>query len=340
MTIVEMLNEARSNIGNYCKVCPVCDGRACRGMIPGPGGKGLGLGFLRNYEDLRRYALEMDTIHQSMAPDTSSEFFGLQLKAPVFAAPIGGVNLHYSGLYDDLTFSEAIVNGCHQAGILGFTGDGVKDEVYMGAVEAIKRNCGVGVPTIKPWSVDEVIAKGLAAKEAGVPAMAMDIDAAGLSILAAQGKPVSPLSVDQLKEIKKAVGMPLILKGIMTKKGAFKALEAGADGIIVSNHGGRVLDETPSGMAVLPEIVDVVAGRMRIMVDGGFRSGTDVFKALALGADGVLIGRPFAIAVYGAGEAGVVLYAEKIVNELKDAMLMTGARCLADIDMTKIRCLR
>lgn len=340
MNYAEVLNEAKQNMGAHCKVCPVCNGIACRGAIPGPGGKGLGLGFIRNYEDLRKIALEMDTIYQNEDVDTSWELYGKTMTYPFFAAPIGGVNLHYGDLYNDLTYSKAIVQGCEQAGILGFTGDGVKDEVYEGAVEAIRQAGGLGIPTIKPWSVPEVIEKGLMAKAAGALAMAIDIDAAGLSILAAQGKPVSPLSVEQIQEIVKAVDLPLILKGVMTVKGAVKALEAGASGIVVSNHGGRVLDETPSGIAVLEEISKTVGDQMIIFVDGGFRSGLDVFKAIALGADAVLIGRPYAISVYGGGAEGVKAYTEKIGAELKEAMKMTGVRSLEEIDRQHVRHLK
>ena len=99
-------------------------------------------------------------------------------------------------------------------------------------------------------------------------------------------------------------GKPFILKGIMTVKGAEKALEAGAAGIVVSNHGGRVLDQCPATAEVLPAIVDAVGGKMKVFVDGGIRSGMDVFKALALGADAVLIARPFVTMVYGGGRGG------------------------------------
>ncbi len=336
MNYSDVLREAKQNMGSLCKVCPICNGNACKGLIPGPGGKGLGLGFTRNYNDLRKIELEMDTLYQDETIDTSWELFGQNMAYPFFAAPIGGVNIHYGDVYNDLTYSQAIVEGCQQAGILGFTGDGVKDEVYLGAVEAIRSVGGIGIPTIKPWSIPEIIEKGLLAKNAGALAIAMDIDAAGLSILAAQGKPVSPLSVAQIQEIVKAVELPLIIKGIMTVSGAVKALEAGATGIIVSNHGGRVLDETPSGISVLEKIAKTVGDQMIIFVDGGFRSGLDVFKALALGADAVLIGRPYAISVYGGGAEGVQLYTEKIGAQLREAMRMTGASCLEDIDRSMV----
>ena len=101
---------------------------------------------------------------------------------------------------------------------------------------------------------------------------------------------------------------------------------------MVSNHGGRVLDQCPATAEVLPDIVDALKGSgVKVLVDGGIRSGVDVFKALALGADAVIIARPFATAVYGGAEEGVKLYIEKIGGELSDTMSMCGAKTLADI---------
>ena len=122
-----------------------------------------------------------------------------------------------------------------------------------------------------------------------------------------------------------------------TDKTVEKAKEAGADAIIVSNHGGRVLDQCPATAEVLEEIVKEVNGSMKILVDGGIRSGTDIFKALALGADGVLICRPFVVAVYGGGEEGVKLYIDKLGAELKDAMQMCGAHSVSEITRDMVR---
>ena len=127
------------------------------------------------------------------------------------------------------------------------------------------------------------------------------------------------------------------MKGIMTVKGALKAIEAGASGIVVSNHGGRVLDQCPATAEVLPEIVDTVKGKVKIFVDGGIRSGTDIFKALAIGADGVLIARPYVTAVYGGGEEGVKVFTEKFGEELKDTMSMCGAFSLKEITRDMVR---
>ena len=118
-----------------------------------------------------------------------------------------------------------------------------------------------------------------------------------------------------------------------------KAAEAGAAAIIVSNHGGRVLGQTPASAEVLAEIADAVGGSMKIFVDGGIRTGTDVFKALALGADAVLIGRPFVPMVYGDGAQGVATYIEKIGSELRDTMAMCGVHALSEITRDCVRVL-
>ena len=337
MTYQEVIQNAKKNIGPHCKVCPICNGIACKGVIPGPGGKGSGIGFIRNYQAFRNYGLNMDTIHEVILADPKFEMFGRTFKLPVFAAPVGAVQMHYSDLYDDLTYSTALVEGCHASGILAFTGDGVKSEVFEGTARAIKAQNGFGVPTIKPWRKDEVIEKIRIAEAANAIAIAMDIDAAGLSILAAQGKPVSPMSTETLKEIIASTDKPFIIKGIMTVEAAKKAASAGAFAIIVSNHGGRVLDETPSTLDLLPEIVAAVGDQTIVMLDGGVRSGIDVFKAIALGAKSVLIARPFVTAVYGGDREGVALYIDKLEAELKEAMLMTGCASLTDITQDKIR---
>ena len=167
-------------------------------------------------------------------------------------------------------------------------------------------------------------------------AIAMDIDAAGLPFLKNLTPPAGSKTVDELKQVVELAEKPFILKGIMTVSGAKKALEAGAKAIVVSNHGGRVLDQCPATAEVLPAIADAVGGRMTILVDGGIRTGMDVFKALALGADAVLIGRPFVNMVYGGGAEGVKVYVEKLKAELADTMAMCGAHSLSDINRSMI----
>jgi len=337
MDYSEIIDNAKKVIGPYCKVCPSCNGVACKGLLPGPGGKETGIGFIRNFLAYKNYGLNMDTLYESGAKDCSIELFGKWFKYPFFAAPIGGVQLHYSDLYTDETYSKEVLDGCFSADIAAFTGDGINDKVFEMPLKNIKELNGTGIPTIKPWENDEMIRKIKLAEKAGVMAVAMDIDAAGLSILAEKGKPVSPKSVDDLKRVISSTDLPVIIKGIMTVDGAKKALEVGAYGIVVSNHGGRVLDDVPSTLDVLPEISNLFKGKLKIFIDGGIRTGSDVFKAIALGADAVLIGRPYVTAVYGGASEGVRIYSEKIGKELESVMLMTGANTVADIDRSKIR---
>ncbi|MEO8285794.1 MAG: alpha-hydroxy acid oxidase [Chloroflexota bacterium] len=131
--------------------------------------------------------------------------------------------------------------------------------------------------------------------------------------------------------------LPIVLKGILTAEDAKLAVEHGASGIIVSNHGGRQLDSAVSGISALPEVVEAVDGRVEVLVDGGVRRGTDVLKALARGARAVLVGRPYMFGLALSGEAGVLAVLETLRQELVTAMALTGRPTIADIDRTLIR---
>ena len=336
MTYQEILDRSRDQIGPYCKSCKICNGMACKNTVPGPGAKGLGTGFIRNYQKWQELCVNMDTICENVPVDTSYNFFGKQVALPVFAAPVGAMQLHYGDKYDDLAYNDILVAACAQAGIAAFTGDGTNPAVMEAAAEALKKSGGRGIPTIKPWNLDTIREKLALVKAADPIAIAMDIDAAGLPFLKNMTPPAGSKTVAELRQIADMAGKPFILKGIMTVSGAKKALEAGASGIVVSNHGGRVLDQCPATAEVLPAIVDAVGGRMTILVDGGIRTGMDVFKALALGADAVLIARPFVNMVYGGGAEGVQVYVDKLKAELADTMAMCGAHSLADIDRSMI----
>lgn len=323
MTYKEVLQAAQGQMGPC---------RACGGTIPGPGAKGSGTVAVRNFDAWRNVRLNMDTIHENFEPDTSLTLFGRSFKYPFFAGPVGAMTLHYGDKYNDLDYNNILVPACAAAGIAAFTGDGTNHKVMEGAAAAITACGGAGIPTVKPWDNATVARKIALARSSGCFAMAMDIDAAGLPFLKNLTPPAGSKTVDELKEIVKLMnGKPFILKGIMTVNGAKKALEAGASGIVVSNHGGRVLDQCPATAEVLPAIVDAVGGKMTILVDGGIRTGMDVFKALALGADAVLIGRPFVNMVYGGGAEGVQVYVDKLKAELADTMAMCGAHKLSDI---------
>lgn len=130
--------------------------------------------------------------------------------------------------------------------------------------------------------------------------------------------------------------LPVIIKGILSPEDAEMAIERGFAGIIVSNHGGRVLDTTPAPIAVLPEIVERVAGRVPVLMDGGVRRGTDVLKAIALGATAVLVGRPYLFALSVAGAVGVAHVLNMLRAEFEVAMGLTGCRTVGDIQRSVI----
>ena len=340
MNYSDVLNNARQCIGKYCKACPVCNGVACKNQIPGPGAKGVGDTAIRNYNQWAEIRVNMDTLCENGTPDTGVELFGQSFRYPFFAGPVGAVNLHYSDAYTDMTYNDVLVRACAENGIAAFTGDGLNADVMKSACSAIAACQGMGVPTVKPWNQETVSAKMELVHASHCFAVAMDVDGAGLPFLKGMNPPAGSKTVEQLAEIAKMAGKPFIVKGIMTVKGALKAKQAGAAAIVVSNHGGRVLDQCPATAEVLPAIVEALKGSgVKILVDGGLRSGVDVFKALAMGADAVIIARPFVSAVYGGGEEGVKLYIDKIGGELSDAMTMCGAKSLKDItpDMVFLR---
>ena len=274
----------------------------------------------------------MDTIAENKPVNTSLTLFGRTFKYPVFAGPVGAVQLHYGDCLDDVTYNDILVSACAKNGIAAFTGDGTDQNVMVAATKAIKNADGVGIPTVKPWNIETIREKMKLVHESGAFAVAMDIDAAGLPFLKNLDPPAGSKTVSELCDIIHMAGTPFIVKGIMTVKGALKAKEAGASAIIISNHGGRVLDQCPATAEVLESVVKALEGSgIKVLVDGGIRSGTDVFKALALGADGVLIARPFVTAVYGGKADGVRAYIDKIGTELEDTMKMCGVSSLDEI---------
>ena len=337
MNYNECIENARGRVGKICKACPECNGRACGNKMPGPGSKGIGDTAIRNYNKWKEIRVQMDTLAEKRPIDTSLNLFGKTFKYPFFAGPVGAVNLHYGDSLNDVSYNDILVSACAEFGIAAFTGDGTDSNVMAAATKAIKNAGGFGIPTVKPWNIETIREKMALVHDAHPFAVAMDIDAAGLPFLQNLNPPAGSKSVEELRAIREAAGVPFIVKGVMTVKGALKAKEAGAEAIVVSNHGGRVLDQCPATAEVLEEIADAVDDSMKILVDGGIRSGTDVFKALALGADAVIIARPFVTAVYGGAREGVESYINKIGSELKDTMAMCGVASLAEITRDCVR---
>jgi len=145
------------------------------------------------------------------------------------------------------------------------------------------------------------------------------------------------LTWDAVGWLRSITKLPIVLKGIVRADDARRAVDAGVDGIVVSNHGGRQLDGGEATVLALPDVVEAVGGRIEVYVDGGFRRGSDVLKALALGARGVFVGRPYLWGLAAGGEAGVKRVLEILRAELSLAMALAGCARLGDIDRTLVR---
>ena len=252
MEYKEILEEARKQTAPHCMACPVCNGKACGNNVPGPGSKAPGNAAARNYDKWQEIFVNMDTLCQSVVdPDISFELFGRRFSAPLFVAPLGAVDMHYGKKYTDDTYNAEMMRGAIDCGILAFTGDGVNPQIMKDAIAESGALGGLSIPTIKPWAKEVVFEKLDDLNAHGVFAAAMDVDAAGLPFLQKQGGKAGSKTVEEMREIIEHAGKPFIVKGIMTVAGAKKAVEAGAAGIVVSNHGGRVQGGVPSTAEVL-----------------------------------------------------------------------------------------
>ncbi|WP_300282978.1 alpha-hydroxy-acid oxidizing protein [Peptacetobacter sp.] len=336
MDMQEVRKIAKERMKGYCRVCAICDGKVCAGETPGMGGCGTGSAFHNNIKSLKNLHVNMRLVHDIRDPEISCNILGLELALPVMAAPIGGVSFNMGGALTEEEYVKAIVDGCKESGIIGCTGDGVPPLIHESGFKAISEANGYGIPFIKPWDSNEFDEKLEKAIQTKCSIVGMDIDAAGLITLAKMGRPVSPKGPEELGKIVEKVhnfGKKFILKGIMTVADARAAADAGCDAIVVSNHGGRVLDHAMGVADVLPEIAQRVKGHLTVLADGGVRDGVDILKMLALGADAVMIGRPFSIAAIGGEVEGVKAYIETLKGQLKSTMVLTGCPSVKETSM-------
>jgi isopentenyl diphosphate isomerase/L-lactate dehydrogenase-like FMN-dependent dehydrogenase len=142
------------------------------------------------------------------------------------------------------------------------------------------------------------------------------------------------LTWDDVEWIKHTTKLPLLVKGILTGRDAAAAIDHGADGVVVSNHGGRQVDGAIASLDALPEVCDQVKGRAPVLLDSGVRRGTDVLKAVALGASAVLIGRPFAYALASEGEAGVRHVIRTLMADVDITLALSGRTSVEELDRT------
>lgn len=332
LTLEEVKKKALEKFNKTCFVCRDCNGAECRGKVPGIGSAGTGLSFKNNIHSIRKYQMIPSYVHPVKTVSMEASFFGLRLDAPILIAPITGVKTNMGGGMSEEDFAYQTVLGGKLSGLVSMLGDGATPDRYKIGNEAIAKSGGHGIFIMKPRKEEEEIIKRIRkAEESGAPAVGMDIDAAAFITMRMKNQQVEPKSPAELKKIISSTHLPFIVKGIFSVEDALRAVEAGAAAIYVSNHGGRVMDYMPGALDVLPKIREKVGKEVKIIVDGGFREGIDIYKGLALGADFVAIGRPAAIAVIGGGAQGLELQTREWKLELSQAMLLTGCEKVTDI---------
>ncbi len=333
----DLRRNAREKFNGKCYACPVCDAVNCASSVPGMGGVGMGFSFKKNYEQLKKVNIRFRYIHSTKRVTARYELWGYQLSMPVVAGPVTGADVNMGGSISEYEYQKFVLNGSRLAGTVGVVGDGAQPDLYKMVIKALKEEKGWGMAIFKPRENQNDIIKRLKeAEECGVIAVGIDIDAAAFTTFKMANQPVSTKTAAEIRELVRSVKVPFIIKGVLSMEDAEMAQKVGASGIVISNHGGRISDATPTGWDVLTEISNTFGKKMKIMVDGGIRSGTDVFKALAMGADLAWIARPVTIAAIGSAAAGVEFYFNKIRKELEETMLLTDTPKVGSIGSSKI----
>lgn len=259
----------------------------------------------------------------AVLPDTSFELFGEHFSTPVTTAALS----HLKG--KDKNGMVEMAEGCAQNGAVCFAGMGDTEELGQMAATGARF-----IKIIKPYQDRDMITSRLqSACEQGALAVGMDLDHTfnweGEQDIVL-GLPMAPLTESELAELVKFAGLPFVFKGVLSVHDAQKAMDLGAKGIVVSHHHG-ILPYAAPPLLVLPDIVAAVKGRMKIFVDCGISSGYDVFKALALGADAVSVGRAIMEPLKEHGGKGVADRLSHITKELRGVMARTACANLSDI---------
>ena len=336
-----MAKTAREKFNNnFCWVCKVCDGGYCASGVPGMGGRGEMNSFRDNIAALMEYKIApryMSVSDMPPAVDTGLNLFGaasLRLTAPILSAPITGSITNMGASITEFDYAIETGSAMKKLGLMPTFGDGASADKYRVGLHAITL-LGRGIPVFKPRAEqNELIRRITEAEAAGAIAWGMDIDGVSFKTMVNRSAATCHKSLGEIRELAHASGLPFIIKGVMTERDAATAIEAGAAAIVVSNHGGRVLDGMPGTARVLPAIAAFTrqnAPQVQIFADGGVRSGTDIFRMLALGAHGVLIGRPIAIMAVGMGRTGVMSMLAYYIRELEQTLRVCGLKSLAEI---------
>ena len=273
--------------------------------------------FKHDRHILDRYTFRPQYI-DGVKPKTTCRILDVELATPVIMSamtmPIPAIT--DNGLMD-------VAQALKDAGSLMWVGTPIPKNL-----EAIG---ATGVPLVanaKPFRDRDKVFRDLEEiQKAGVTWVGIETDAGqGTKIHDKQvASDCAPLSLQELKDIRKKVSCPLICKGILSRRDAEKCVEAGADGMVVSNHGAHTLDYLPHALQVMDEIVEAVGDKTVLIADGGFRRGSDVLKGLAFGASLVGLGRPILYGLAAQGREGVYHLIDEITKEMKRIMSMIGA---------------
>jgi isopentenyl diphosphate isomerase/L-lactate dehydrogenase-like FMN-dependent dehydrogenase len=280
---------------------------------------GVETGFVLKHNRLMldRYTFHQQCIDAKEAV-TGCDVLGVALSTPVI---MSAMTMPIPAIAEGGLLLTA--EGLKEAGSLMWTGTPIPQD--------LKELVNTGVPVaanVKPFKDRKKMFQDMdAVQEAGVQWVGIEVDSGqgtkiGDRLMATD---CAPLAFQELEQVRKHVAGPLVFKGILSRRDAQKSVDAGADAIVVSNHGAHTLDYLPHPFQVMDDIVAAVKGNVVILVDGGFRRGSDVLKGLAFGASLVGLGRPILYGLAAAGKEGVQSVVQEITQELKRLMTMMGA---------------
>jgi len=341
LSLEQVRDAAKVKLKGICGVYRICDGqdvRLCQGHSYGSpigiGGIGSGASFANNIKALDQIRLRPSLIGPDFEPDTTFTFFGRKLSMPIMAASLSGTtSFGGDSVITEQDFCRSVVTGCREAGTMGWRGDSFNYSLEKPwGINAIDEAGGWGVQIIKPRDQETIISFFKKAESAKCAAVGVDLDGYGSNAMTHNNQPVFRKSIRDLEELVSSTELPVIFKGIMSVADAEAAVGAGAAAIVVSNHGGRVLDHTQGTVEVLPAISSAVGHKTMVIADGGIRTGFDALKMLASGAHAVLVGRDVARAAIGAGVEGVAAQMQYLRYDLAKAMKLTGCETLARIE--------
>ncbi|MBU2510870.1 alpha-hydroxy-acid oxidizing protein [bacterium] len=325
-TVSQYRDIAREKLMGNCSVNKTCDGdpqRLCMGPkfgeTMGLGGEGQGKTFSANYKALDNYRLKMRLVKKHAEPQLETSFLGKSISMPVLVPSVSGVKNMNNAVTEE-EFQKGLLEGARLFGTIGMSGQTPSHADRHPGLDHAKG----GVLIFKPQGQEKLMDEFKQAEQAGAIAVGVDLDGCGSTNWAAAGKAVYRKSQHELRELVESTSLPVLFKGIMCLEDAQAVVESGAKAMVISNHGGRVMDYGQGVAEVLPEIASHFKSNIKIIVDGACRTGYDVIKYLALGADFAMIGRPIARMSLAGGAEAVKTYLEFVKSELRRAMLMTG----------------